>query len=169
MKWESKFARYDDLTRFSFDLRIFALRICSCWSSDSFRWIGTGLNVTIAICSFLGSNGDGDRDLRVATTSGKVTLRSPSMPALETSDGIFEIRKVKAMSSNRWLVCAFYRSVGSCLRADENRKAESGGWWYLMDQRICCVSGLTAGWLSVDDLFAKANRRTFPGVLQRRL
>ena len=51
------------------------------------------------------------------------------MSTLETSNGIFEIQKVKkAMISNGWLVYGFfYRSVGSCLRADENRKAESGG------------------------------------------
>ncbi len=90
--------------------------------------------MTIAICSFLGSNGDGDRDLRVAATSGKVTLRSPSMSALETSDGIFEIRKVKAMISNGWLVCAFYRSVGSCLRADENM-------WLSVDDSLKCGDG----------------------------
>src|SRR5437763_7009822 len=94
IKWESKFA-----------IKL-AMGICTCFASCSLE--GTGFNVTMATCPFVRPHGDGAKDLKEMVLSltgsvdrseflGKASTRSLMRSSLETSGGIFEIRKVRAM------------------------------------------------------------------------
>ena len=79
----------------------------TCFASRSLE--GTGFNVTMATCSFVRPHGDGAKDLKEMVLSltgsvdrsgflGKASVRSLMRSSLETSEGIFEIRKVRAMT-----------------------------------------------------------------------
>ena len=98
IKWESKLAIKLEIP--------FPMGIFTCFASRSLE--GTGFNVTMATCSFVRPHGDGAKDLKEMVLSltgsvdrsgflGKASVRSLMRSSLETSEGIFEIRKVRAM------------------------------------------------------------------------
>ena len=80
--------------------------ICTCFAFCSLE--GTGFNVTMATCSFVRPHGDGAKDLKEMVLSltgsvdrsgflGKASVRSLMRSSPGTSEGIFEIRKVRAI------------------------------------------------------------------------